>query len=229
MLDVVLVDDDVDFVEELSASLSRAGFRMAIAHNYQQLCRVLDAQKMDLVLLDIGLPGDDGFAVLQRLQPQRAAIGVIMLTARGETGDRVRGLMSGADGYLVKPVDIAELSATLHAVARRLPHRNVQGAETPSRWCLAENGWQLMSPEGLAFTLTAQERDFMQAMLPSVGTQKTILRTQLMHHFGRDPAIFDDHFIDTLVSRLRSKLGKDFPLRTVRGAGYTLSGVVVLA
>ncbi|WP_049721349.1 response regulator transcription factor [Gilvimarinus polysaccharolyticus] len=223
MLHVTIVDDDTAYCEELAFSLKYSGFNTSVAHNYSQLEKVLESGKTDLILLDIGLPETDGFAVLQRLQLAGRGVGVVMLTARSDTGDRVRGLIGGADAYLVKPVDVAEISATLHAVARRLPHRRTKNMPSQNGWRLEKNSWVVVSPEGKEHALTAQERFFLQALLHTSRTQQTVTREALMRGLRRDPAIYDDHFIDTMVSRLRSKLGKDFPLQTVRGIGYTLS------
>ncbi|HEY7886582.1 MAG TPA: response regulator transcription factor [Cellvibrionaceae bacterium] len=223
MLHVTLVDDDVDFCEELAALLNSAGFHTNFAHNYIQLQQLLERQHTDLIVLDIGLPGDDGFAILQHLQPALKSIGVVMLTARGEMGDRVRGLISGADAYLVKPVDLAEISATLHAVARRLPHRNTHKNVNSARWRLGKDSWVVISPAGEEFALTAQERTFLRALVHTPKPLQTVSREILIEKLGRSSKIYETHFIDALVSRLRNKLGPDFPLQTVRGLGYALS------
>ncbi|WP_020210970.1 response regulator transcription factor [Gilvimarinus chinensis] len=228
MLKVILVDDDIDFLHELSESLTRSGFEVETAENHIQLYQALETVQIDLVLLDIGLPEKDGFSILQGLQSWRDRIGVVMLTARGDTGDRVRGLISGADSYLVKPIDIAELSATLHAVARRLPHRITSTCAQNNRWSLLKDGWVLQSPDGVSKSLTGQERTFLKALLISNSSQKVVSRKSLMRSLGRDPNIYDDHFLDTLVSRLRTKIGKSFPLQTVRGKGYTFSEKVFI-
>lgn len=223
MLHVTIVDDDIAYCEELAFSLQYSGFRTSVAHNYAQLETLLEGKVSDLILLDIGLPEVDGFSVLERLQHAGRDIGVVMLTARGDTGDRVRGLISGADAYLVKPVDVAEISATLHSVARRLLPRSAVVKAPYIGWRLQQSGWLMISPEGLEHKLTAQERTFVRALLHNAHTEQPIKRQTLMRKLGRDPAIYDDHFLDALVNRLRSKLGNKFPLQTVRGVGYSLS------
>lgn len=223
MLHVTLVDDDVDYCEELSALLNNAGFQTTFAHDYSQLRQLLERQHTDLILLDVGLPGEDGFSILQHIQSSLKSVGVVMLTARGEMGDRVRGLISGADAYLVKPVDLAEISATLHAVARRLPHRNIQAAADKARWRLGKDDWVVISPAGEEFSLTAQERTFLRALIHTSKPLQVVSREVLIEKLGRSSKIYETHFIDALVSRLRNKLGPDFPLQTVRGVGYALS------
>lgn len=223
MLHVTVVDDDRDFCEELAESLNCAGFLASYVHSYSELISLLKAQNTDLLLLDVGLPGEDGFHILQHLQPALKSMGVVMLTARGEMGDRVRGLISGADAYLVKPVDLAEITATLHAVARRLPHRNSTRVESKPRWRLGKNAWVIISPTGAAYDLTPQERTFLRVLSSTAQPLQAVSREQLLQQLGHNSDVYETHFIDALVSRLRGKLGHDFPLQTVRGIGYALS------
>lgn len=114
---VVVVDDDKAYADELSYALTANGFDVSVVHGYRDLEKILKRAKVDVILLDIGLPEIDGFSILQRLQLEPVRVGVIMLTARGDTSDKVRGLITGADAYLTKPVDLAEITATIQAVA----------------------------------------------------------------------------------------------------------------
>ncbi|MDO6746565.1 response regulator transcription factor [Gilvimarinus sp. 1_MG-2023] len=220
---VVLVDDDVTFSLELALALENQSFKVSLAHSYSDLEKILKQTHVDVILLDVGLPDLDGFSILQRLHLEFERTGVVMLTARTELGDRIRGLATGADAYLSKPVNVAEISATIHAVGRRLNvHR--EGKETKiTAWRIENSGWVVISADAERYELTAQERHFVLSLHDGFSKGRAVSRRELMLQLGKNPDIYDDHFLDSLVSRLRSKLGKSFPLQTIRGVGYTLS------
>lgn len=226
-MNVVIVDDDKLYAQELSYALGLNGYDIRVAHSYRDLEKALQQVKADIILLDVGLPDVDGFSILQRLQLESARMGVIMLTARGDTSDKVRGLITGADAYLAKPVDLAEISATIQSVYRRLKNARTAPVNEAS-WVIESGGWVLLSPGGERFELTAQERQFLLALEAAYRKSKALGRRELMLKLGKNPDIYDDHFLDSLVSRLRAKLGKSFPLQTVRGVGYTLSEAISL-
>src|SRR5690606_24794049 len=129
----------------------------------------LQASRPDIVVLDVGLPDADGFEVARGLRARYPDIGIVMLTGRGETPDRVRGLSQGADAYLSKPVEIELLAATLHSLARR-----VQRAAPPSapagRWGLDANGWCLLAPDERSIALTKTERRLLQPLVAAAGS-----------------------------------------------------------
>jgi len=152
-------------------------------------------------------------------------MGIIMLTARAQTEDRVRALLGGADVYMVKPVDLRELLAVIGSLARRLsaseslPANALETMASP--WALSADGWTLFDPDGASLPLTAQERAFLQRLWQQAG--EAVSREELAVAMGGDPYEYDFHRLDTLVSRLRRKaadLGLTLPLRAVRGMGY---------
>jgi len=174
-------------------------------------------------VLDIGLPGEDGFSIMAHLRETTSA-GIIMLTARGQTADRVRALMGGADIYLVKPVDMAELAANIVSLSRRLRATAPPLLESHDGWRMSADGWLLLSPTKASIPLSSSERQLLQVLARHPGS--TVSREALVKALGHHP---DDAFsnrLDMLVSRLRRKVlqatGKKFPLLAVRGIGFSL-------
>jgi len=221
---VLLVDDD----EKLSALLTEylGGFGIAVraaAHPEDGL-RMLRADPPDLLILDVMLPGMDGFALCRKVR-ETSRVPIIMLTARGEVTDRVVGLEIGADDYLAKPFEPRELVARIQAVLRRRdPHPDDErvragGLEINVTARVARLG-------GQALDLTTAEFDLLVLMARNRG--RVMSRDRIMSGTrGVDWEAFD-RSVDVLVSRLRQKLGDDPKrpafIRTVRGAGYTFIG-----
>ena len=220
---LLLEDDDLLRDQILMPNLARLGFAVRAASHPDQLASMMRQRVPDLVVLDIGLPGRDGFDVTRQLHAQYPHIGVVMLTGRGSDVDRVRGLSEGADAYLAKPVDIDVLGATLHSVARRL--RKASGAPTSSRgWQLDATGWRLQSPQGEDVALTRTEARLLAALLDT--PNDVVSREQLIGRLTDNAYDFDPHRLDSIVHRLRRKvrqvLGMSLPLNAVHGEGYVL-------
>lgn len=229
-LEICVVEDEADFREEIVEALREAGFGVRDFPGSRELYAALLAAPCDILILDVGLPGEDGFSVAERLRGL-GSMGIIMLTARGQTEDRVRALLGGADMYLVKPVDLRELVASIGSLARRLHLNGLTGAPEGAgdgraqgsvrSWSLSPDGWTLFDPEGSSMPLTAQERGFLQCLWARAG--EAVSREDLAVALGGDPYEYDFHRLDTLVSRLRRKAtgaGMALPLRAVRGTGY---------
>ena len=230
---ILLVDDD----PEIRSSV-RLGFELQwrdveiieADRGADALTRV-EADRPDLVLLDIGLPDMDGYRVLREIRAF-SAVPVIMLTARDEPIDKVRGLEAGADDYLAKPCNPRELLARVRAVLRRGDGN--EPAATGNVWTFG--GWQLdlrrrelRSPDGVAMALSTGEYRLLTAFLER--PQRVLSRDQLLDAArGRDSESFD-RTIDVQISRLRKKLGAadgaDL-IVTVRSEGYMFSGRPVL-
>lgn len=228
-LEICLVDGDASFRKELQEALSGAGFSVRAFPGSRELYAALLHQSCDIVLLDIGLPGEDGFTVAERLHALNRQIGIIMVTARMATEDKVRALLGGADAYLVKPVVWPELFATITSLARRLNHGKAAAIAAfhaaplheLKSWSLSHDGWVLTNPSGFALQLSARERLFLQRLWQQLG--ETVSRDNLIIAMGEDPYHYDVHRLDALVSRLRRKFadeGGAMPLRSVRGQGY---------
>ena len=177
-LEICVVEDEADFREEIVEALREAGFGVRDFPGSRELYAALLAAPCDILILDVGLPGEDGFSVAERLRGL-GSMGIIMLTARGQTEDRVRALLGGADMYLVKPVDLRELVASIGSLARRLHLNGLTGAPEGAgdgraqgsvrSWSLSPDGWTLFDPEGSSMPLTAQERGFLQCLWARAG------------------------------------------------------------
>lgn len=228
---VFVVEDDVDLREELVAGLGDFGFA---AHGFADaigLYRGLLQSQCDIVVLDIGLPHEDGFAVAASLRAI-GAIGIVFITGRSAIEDRVRGLMGGGDAYLVKPVDLRELVATLVSVRRRMVAALAMPTEhqpvprpVGQCWSLLSGGWALLAPSGVSVTLTASERALLQCLFSQ--TDGVVSRETLVAALGHRVDYYLSHRLDMLVSRLRRKVSQEagctLPLRAVRGRGFILS------
>ncbi|MBV8657200.1 MAG: response regulator transcription factor [Burkholderiales bacterium] len=218
-LHVIVVEDDPDLREEIVIGLGALGFDCLGVPDAPSLYRRLVLRRPELVVLDVGLPGEDGYSVAAhlRLTPH---IGIVMLTARGALDDRVRGLDIGADAYLVKPVALEELASTLRSLARRLSTAVAQD-NTPPGWRLDAGGWVLRAPDGGTVVLTATERVLIERLMSTA--EKVVPRDELMMALAEDSPDYDPHRLDVLLSRLRRKMtdaGLDMPIHVVRGIGY---------
>ena len=216
---VYVIEDEPDLREIVCLGLTRSGFDVTGFTAAPPFYRALVARRCDIAVIDVGLPGEDGFSIAAQLQAA-GGIGVVMLTARGALADRVRGLRQGADAYLVKPVVMRELTATLTALARRL-RATASLAPATGDWQLTGDGWILRAPNNREIPLTGAERTFVQSLFERRGD--AVDRDSLARVLGSDPAYFDPHRLDSLVNRLRRKFanaGLRLPLRAIRGVGY---------
>lgn len=181
----------------------------------------MQSTAFDIVVLDVGLPDADGFVLAGDLRAGNPAIGIVMLTGRGETPDRVRGLSQGADAYLSKPVEISLLAATLHSLARRL--RDAPGVAVARHWHLDTDGWCLVSPMGKTVALTRTERRVVDCLMAAPG--QLVTREELIAALTPNVHDFDPHRLDSLIHRLRRKVaacGQPLPLTALHGEGYVL-------
>ena len=224
-LRLLLIEDDALLRDRvLIPRLLQFGFEAKAIGSVDELEPAMARQMPDIVVLDIGLPGRDGFEVARTLRARFADIGIVMLTGRSGTPDRVRGLSEGADAYLSKPVEIDVLVATLHSVARRL--RSTTGT-SPVRgpWRLDSDDWLLLSPEGSRVILTKTERRLLEELMRHPG--RVVSREDLIGALTDDVLAFDPHRLDSLIHRLRRKViaaaGEPLPLNAVHGQGYVLA------
>ncbi|CAO3439227.1 response regulator transcription factor [Azospirillum doebereinerae] len=219
-LDVLVVEDHADLREEIAFFLQRRGMVVRTAGSAPSMDEAMAARQPDLVILDIGLPGEDGVAVATRLsgEPRPA---VIIITARGRVEDRILGLNAGADLYLVKPLDLRELEAAITAVMRRRP----QPAVSAPTWRLDTAHWRLMAPSGTTVALTEAEVRLLSPLFEAPGS--TIDRQTVAERVEGDT-----RSIDLVVHRLRRKVESDtgevLPLRTVHARGYVFAAPALL-
>lgn len=233
---IVVVDDDAGVRTLLTRILRECGYEVSAARDGTELRSIMIAGRIDLILLDIMLPGDSGLD-LCRMVREKSRVPIIMISARGQESDRVAGLDVGADDYIAKPFGRSEVLARVRAVLRRMrdPHAPFD-APIPERFEFAS--WQyharrreLFAPSGAEVDLTAAEQDLLLAFLRH--PQRMIGRERLLELSRSRVGSSTDRSIDVLVSRLRRKLGdgrKMRPLiRTVRGVGYMLAADVAVS
>jgi len=224
---ILLVEDDNDINTLVSRYLKANDCRVSVARDGREMDRILSTARVDIVLLDIMLPGEDGLSICRRLR-NASTIPIIILSARGEEIDRVVGLEIGADDYLAKPFSARELLARIRAILRRSSTAVTKTQRADTRF-LSFAGWvintrerSLTTPSGAKVTLTGAEFDLLQAFAERAGI--TLSRDQLLELTqGRLAAPFE-RSIDILVSRLRRKLSTDDDksgfIRTIRSEGY---------
>ena len=230
---ILIVDDDREIRELVSGYLQKNGLRTSVAADGRQMRSFLEANAVDLIVLDVMMPGDDGLVLCRELRAGRhKAIPILMLTARTDEMDRILGLEMGADDYLAKPFAARELLARIKAVLRRtrmLPP-NLQISEAGQLlsfgdWRLDTVARHLLDKEGTAIALSGAEYRLLRVFIDH--PQRVLNRDQLLSLTqGRDADLFD-RSIDLLVSRLRQRLGDDAReptyIKTVRSEGYVFS------
>jgi two-component system, OmpR family, response regulator len=229
---IVIVDDQPEICELVYNYLSGEGYRVSTANDGPSMRRIMQQYEVDLVLLDIQLPGDDGLSLARQLRAV-SDIGIIILTGRGETVDRIIGLEMGADDYLPKPFHLRELLARVKSVLRRASARG-EASKTPPQSAVF-NGWkldltsrELKAPSGEEVRLTTGEFDLLAAF---VGNANQVLSRDRLLDLARNRESGPfDRTIDVQVGRLRKKLEDDPQnpslIKTVRGSGYIFTASV---
>jgi DNA-binding response OmpR family regulator len=232
---IVIVDDQPEICELVYNYLSGEGYRVSTANDGPSMRRIMQQYEVDLVLLDIQLPGDDGLSLARQLRAV-SDIGIIILTGRGETVDRIIGLEMGADDYLPKPFHLRELLARVKSVLRRASARGEAGKAPPQSAVF--NGWkldltsrELKAPSGEEVRLTTGEFDLLAAF---VGNANQVLSRDRLLDLARNRESGPfDRTIDVQVGRLRKKLEDDPQnpslIKTVRGSGYIFTASVEAA
>jgi two-component system OmpR family response regulator len=230
---ILIVDDDSEIRLLLSGFLQKNGFRISMAAEGRAMRRVLAEARIDLILLDLMLPGEDGLSLCREVRAQ-TDIPIIMITARGEETDRIVGLEIGADDYLPKPFSPRELLAHVRAVLRRTKgeHHHIKKTDDNAQDRLTFAGWALHIAErrltdanGIEVALTAGEFDLLKVLAERPA--RVLNRDQLLDLTkGRAATIFD-RSIDAQISRLRKKIEPDPAnpvfIKTVRSGGYVFT------
>ncbi|MEQ1647935.1 MAG: response regulator transcription factor [Hyphomicrobiaceae bacterium] len=224
---ILIVDDDAQIRQLAGKFLREHGYKVTAARDGREMRQILSAASIDLVILDIMLPGANGLDLCREIR-SGSAIPVIMLTARGSETDRIVGLEIGADDYLSKPFNPRELLARINAVLRRARANNGTpqgGYEYSLRfdgWCLDLRRRELTNPHGVVVDLSTGEYDLLQSFLEA--PQRVLTRDQLMDAAKHRIATGFDRAIDIQVSRLRRKIDASEDgqamIKTIRGAGY---------
>jgi two-component system phosphate regulon response regulator OmpR len=224
---VLVVDDDSRIRDLLKRYLTQEGFDVLLAEDGKSLTRVLLRETVDLIVLDLMMPGEDGLSICRRLRAANEMTPIIMLTAKGEDVDRIVGLEVGADDYLGKPFNPRELLARIHAVLRRRPVPEVPGAPSPDQEVefgvfRFDLGARTLHKSGEALTLTSGEFAMLKALVRHPRTPLSREKLAQLSR-GREFAPFD-RSLDVQVSRLRKLIESDPAnprmIQTVWGVGY---------
>ncbi len=230
---ILVVDDDPGIRDVIGDFLARHGYRVQEASDARTMEQALQRGAVDLVVLDVMMPGEDGLSICRRLSSQSGGPAIVMLSAMGEETDRIVGLELGADDYLPKPCNPRELLARVRAVLRR--RNEPRGGEDQIAATCEFSGWrldlvrrELRSPQGVIVNLSSGEFSLLRAFVER--PQRVLTRDQLLDMArGPDTEAYD-RAIDVQISRLRKKLddgsGSEI-IRTIRNEGYMFSPKVL--
>jgi two-component system OmpR family response regulator/two-component system copper resistance phosphate regulon response regulator CusR len=215
---ILVVEDDTALARQIASTLTEAGHDPIVVHDGEKGLEKTKATPFDLIVLDIILPGMDGFEVLRHLRAQHLASRVLMLTARGEVKDRVTGLQLGADDYLPKPFAMGELVARVYALGRRYPE------EPTLKLRVADLTLDLASHEvhrgSRHIHLSARELMLLKVLMREPG--RVFTRTELCERVWEHPHEYDTKLVEVFIGRLRRKISDPPLIHTVRHVGYTI-------
>lgn len=217
MTDILIVEDDEAIAELIRMNLEAEGYHCLCACDGLDGAKLLESENFDLALLDIMLPGLDGYALLERIKP--ACTPVIFLTAKGAVEERIRGLKAGADDYLTKPFQIGELLARVEAVLRRRrpdSQRLVLGDVT----ILTDS--RQVEKDGVPIVLTVKEFDLLVELIQNKNV--ALYRERLYEKVWKEPFPGETRTLDSHIQRLRKKLGWEDRIKTIFRIGYRLEG-----
>jgi two-component system OmpR family response regulator len=231
---LLIVDDDPRVSRVLTRLLTAAGYSVNTALNGSEMREFMTANKTDLVILDLQLPGEHGLELTRQLQ-QTTNVGIIIVSGTGDNVDRVVGLEGGADDYLSKPVDERELLARVRSVLRRVREATQNGAVTESdvlcfsEWILDTTSHELKSTSGEETILTSHEFELLKTL--ALSPNRVMSRDQLMDKIAGRGWMPNDRSIDVLVGKLRKKIeenpNKPSIIKTIRGAGYKFTARIL--
>lgn len=227
---ILVVDDEPSIRDPLTEYLVKKGFRLSAAANAKEARRILETSAIELVILDIMMPGEDGLSLCRHVR-ETTDVPIIMLTAMGEETDRIIGLEIGADDYVIKPFSPRELVARIKSVLRRTDSLPRRGQPMPyqtirfGRWVLNVFQRELLDEEGVAIPLSSGEFELLTVLLQHPG--RVLNRDQLLDLTRHRAGEAFDRSIDIQVSRLRRKIERDPKnptlIKTVWGGGYLLT------
>ena len=221
MTKILIVEDNLDYAEDMAECLVELEHEVHIASSAGDMWAALSHGNVDVVVLDLGLPDEDGFNVIPRMRQLYPQIGVLVLTGRVAFDSRILGLRLGADHYLTKPIKFPELAAHIEALDRRVGPQE-SAAPEPGKWTLKVSARQL-ELMGSVIALTEKEFNFLHLL--TINTRPVPRDVIVAGMGGDDPDA--GRRVDMLVYRLRKKaktgLGQDLPLRSAYGEGYSLS------
>ncbi|WP_306114272.1 MULTISPECIES: response regulator [unclassified Roseovarius] len=224
---LLIVDDDERIRGLLRKFLARNGFLVSVARDAAHARRILSGLEFDLIVMDVMMPGEDGVDLTRSLRSEEITTPILLLTAKGDTDDRISGLEAGADDYLPKPFEPKELLLRINAILRRMPTPEPENTVPkvlhmgPIRFDIERS--ELMQGEQVV-RLTATEVQLMRIFVENL--RQPVSRTKLVEDLGRDGGQAQERAVDVQITRLRRKLETDPKqpryLQTVRGEGYML-------
>jgi len=216
---ILVVEDERAVGDQLAEALREAGYAVDCAFDGRRADELVFVEPYDAVLLDLGLPGADGLALLRRWREHRLNVPVLVITARSSWSERVLGIDSGADDYLAKPFRIEEVLARVRALIRRA-HGHAQPELRVGRITLDPRR-SSVSLDGVPVALTAHEYRTLSYLMHAAG--RVVSRTELVEHIYPHDGDRDSNTVEVFVARLRRKLGSS-SVETVRGLGYRMGG-----
>ena len=215
---ILVVEDDVQLARQIASALTEAGHDQIIVHDGERALDKAKQKPFDLIVLDVILPGIDGFEVLRHLRSEHMASRVLMLTARGEVKDRVTGLQLGADDYLPKPFAMRELVARVSALGRRYPEEPVLNLQVGDLTLdLAAH-----DVHRGAKRIELSPREVMLLKVLMREPARVFTRTELCERVWEHPHEYDTKLVEVFIGRLRRKIGDPPLIHTVRHVGYTI-------
>jgi len=214
---ILVVEDDVKLARQIAAALTEAGDDPMVVHDGAGALDKTKQKPFDLIVLDVILPGIDGFEVLRRLRSEHMATRVLMLTARGEVKDRVTGLQLGADDYLPKPFAMRELVARVNALGRRYPEEPVLNLRVGN--LTLDLATHDVHRGAKRIELSPRELMLLKVLMREPA--RVFTRTELCDRVWEQPHEYDTKLVEVFIGRLRGKLGDPPLIHTVRHVGYT--------
>lgn len=231
---IAVVEDEFDLRDNIVRFFGARGYPCWGAESAEAFYREMTVRSADVVVLDLGLPGEDGLKVAEHLAATHQ-FGIVIVSARGTLDERLTGLGVGADAYLVKPVDLREIAASVDAVWRRFGEKRIIPPPTSNKvaphWQLNRTHWTLSTPAGNTLPLTPSEYRFIRCLVDSAG--EPITKEHLAIALGHAPENYDYHRIESLVSRLRKKaqtvIGCELPIKALQSYGFVFSDTCEIA
>lgn len=222
-MDILLVEDEPELSEMVRRALAGAGHEVRTAGDGPSALKVVTASRFDLVILDVNLPGFDGFELLARIREARLPVRVMMLTARSEVGDRVAGLKGGADDYLTKPFALEELLARVDVLGRRSLVPDSDMVIRVGEVCM-DLGKRRVSRGDRRIELSPREFEVLMVLMKEPG--RTFSRDEICERIWEREHEYDTRTVEIFIMRLRKKLDRpneDSVIRTIRSVGYTMA------
>jgi DNA-binding response OmpR family regulator len=215
---ILVVEDDVPLARQIVSALTEAGHDPTVVHDGERALDKAKQKPFDLIVLDVVLPGMDGFDVLRHLRSEHMASRVLMLTARSEVKDRVTGLQLGADDYLPKPFAMRELVARVSALGRRYPKAPVLNLRVGD--LILDLATHDVHRRAKRIELSPRELNLLKVLMREPG--RIFTRTELCERVWEHPHEYDTKLVEVFIGRLRRKIGDPPLIQTVRHVGYTI-------